>query len=500
MTDLRLELASEWMVRLTLLWVVLPFLLAFTTYLVPVLTRPSLIVMTLLTVGYAVQHGGLPGQMAPPLELNLLDHFGVTLRVDANVAAMLLAHGLITLVVALYLDQRFVGNRFVAMQLLIVHGSANAVVISADLISVYVALEVLSVGIFLLLTYCRRAGRQPTVDQRALWVGLRYLFMSNVAMLFYLMGTVLVYVRTGSLAMSSLATATPTALALITLGLTAKGAIFVAGLWLPLTYVSADPVIVAVLSGFTTKAGAMALVRCSEASVVIAQWLPYLSAGSAVFGIALALGAKTSQRLLAWSSVSQMGFVIAAPQWAGLYGLAHGLAKPLLFIGAAVTDRWRWPMLMIGAASLAGLPGGLGYAAKALSLSALAPWHEWLLTVVTVGTTCIGVRVLRAPIAKTNHTPCWQDKAALVILGGGLLWGWLPAAYSPASLIKALATLSLGLLLGWLWDRLAMAEGRLKTIANWRLGEGLEAVVGGLSLVLLLMLMLFGGVNYAGLP
>lgn len=487
------------MTELTLVWVALPFLFAFATYLMPALTRPSLVGMAALTVAYAVYQGGLPGTTAAPLELQLLDHFGVTLRIDANAAAMLLAHGLITLGVALYLDRRFVGSRFLAMQLLIVHGSANAVVISADLISVYVALEVLSIGVFLLLTYSRRAESQTTAGDhrdRQLWVGLRYLFMSNVAMLFYLMGAILVYVRTGSLAMSSLAMAAPTALALIAVGLLAKGAVFVAGLWLPLTYITADPVIAAVLSGFTTKAGAMALVRCSEASPVLAQGLPYLSAGSAVFGILLALMASTPQRLLAWSSVSQMGFVIAAPQWAGLYGLSHGLAKPLLFVGTAITSRWRWPMLILGAASLAGVPGSLGYAAKALSLSALDPWHEWLLVGVTIGTTCVAVRVLRSspPTAKAEifTPPAWQDKVALALWGGGLLWGWLPAAYDVDNLLKALLSLGAGIPLGWFWERIPLQRGSVN--------EGLEAVVGGLSVVLVLVWVLLAGWNYGTLP
>ncbi|MFT0814110.1 cation:proton antiporter [Synechococcus sp. OH20] len=485
------------MTELTLVWVALPFLFAFATYLMPALTRPSLVGMAALTVAYAVYQGGLPGTTAAPLELQLLDHFGVTLRIDANAAAMLLAHGLITLGVALYLDRRFVGSRFLAMQLLIVHGSANAVVISADLISVYVALEVLSIGVFLLLTYGRRAESQPTAGDhrdRQLWVGLRYLFMSNVAMLFYLMGAILVYVRTGSLAMSSLAMAAPTALALIAVGLLAKGAVFVAGLWLPLTYITADPVIAAVLSGFTTKAGAMALVHCSEASPALAQGLSYLSAGSAVFGILLALMASTPQRLLAWSSVSQMGFVIAAPQWAGLYGLAHGLAKPLLFVGTAITSRWRWPMLILGAASLAGVPGSLGYAAKALTLSALDPWHEWLLVGVTIGTTCVAVRVLRSsPSQISGNIPSsWQDQAALALWGGGLLWGWLPAAYDVDNLLKALLSLGAGIPLGWFWERIPWQRRSVN--------EGLEAVVGGLSVVLVLVWVLLAGWNYGTLP
>ncbi|MFS8895130.1 cation:proton antiporter, partial [Synechococcus sp. R3-13] len=205
---------------------------------------------------------------------------------------------------------------------------------------------------------------------------------------------------------------------------------------------------------------------------------------------------STPQHLLAWSSVSQMGFVIAAPQWAGLYGLAHGLAKPLLFVGTSVTHPWRWPMLLLGTASLAGVPGSLGYAAKALSLSALDPWHEWLLVGVTVGTTCLGVRVLRAPVSPmkgaTTSATTWQDKVALVLWGGGLLWGWLPAAYGADNLLKALLSLGVGIPLGWFWERIPLKGGSVN--------EGLEAVVGGLSIVLVLVWALLAVGNYGTLP
>ncbi len=65
------------------------------------------------------------------------------------------------------------------------HGSVNAAFICADFISLYVAIEVISIATFLLIAYSR--------SDRAIWVGLRYLFVSNVAMLFYLIGAVLVY-------------------------------------------------------------------------------------------------------------------------------------------------------------------------------------------------------------------------------------------------------------------------------------------------------------------
>lgn len=51
------------MTELTLVWVALPFLFAFATYLMPALTRPSLVGMAALTVAYAVYQGGCREQL-----------------------------------------------------------------------------------------------------------------------------------------------------------------------------------------------------------------------------------------------------------------------------------------------------------------------------------------------------------------------------------------------------------------------------------------------------
>ncbi len=108
------------------------------------------------------------------------------------------------------------------MQTIILHGSVNSAFACTDFISLYVALEVISIAAFLLIAY-------PRTD-RLIWVGLRYLFTSNVAMLFYLVGAVLVYKATHSFAFAGLPKAPPEALALIFLGLLVKGGIFVSGL------------------------------------------------------------------------------------------------------------------------------------------------------------------------------------------------------------------------------------------------------------------------------
>ncbi len=80
---------------------------------------------------------------------------------------------------------------FFYAQAIILHGSINSVFVCEDFISVYVALEVISIAAFLVIAYPR--------SDRSLWVALRYLFISNVAMLFYLIGAVLVNLDTGKL-------------------------------------------------------------------------------------------------------------------------------------------------------------------------------------------------------------------------------------------------------------------------------------------------------------
>jgi multicomponent Na+:H+ antiporter subunit D len=108
------------------------------------------------------------------------------------------------------------------MQTIILHGSVNAAFACTDFISLYVALEVISIAAFLLIAY-------PRTD-RAIWVGLRYLFTSNVAMLFYLVGAAAGLQSHHSFAFAGLREAPPEALALIFLGLLVKGGIFVSGI------------------------------------------------------------------------------------------------------------------------------------------------------------------------------------------------------------------------------------------------------------------------------
>lgn len=68
---------------------------------------------------------------------------------------------------------------------MILYVSVNVIFICIDFISLYVVLEVIIIVLFLLIIY-------SCID-RFIWVGLCYLFVGNIGMLFYFLGVVLVY-------------------------------------------------------------------------------------------------------------------------------------------------------------------------------------------------------------------------------------------------------------------------------------------------------------------
>ncbi|MFN5816995.1 MAG: proton-conducting transporter membrane subunit, partial [Pseudanabaena sp.] len=196
------------MTVLTLIWIVLPFLVGFTIYLLPkgdrYLSLFGALASALYTIPLFVQ--------SVTINLRLLDHFGVSLIVDPLTGFFILTNAIVTAAVIIYC-WRSDRTAFFYAQVVILHGSVNAAFACSDFISLYVALEVISIATFLLIAYPR--------SDRSIWIGLRYLFVSNVAMLFYLIGAVLVYKANHSFDFIGLRYAPPEAIALIFLGLLA---------------------------------------------------------------------------------------------------------------------------------------------------------------------------------------------------------------------------------------------------------------------------------------
>jgi len=160
----------------TISWIALPLAIGFSIYLLPKLARHLALAVSLVSVGYGLYQILMPA----PLTLRLLDSFGVTLVADALSGFFALTNALVTAAVVLYCWRQG-KSAFFYTQTIILHGSVNSAFICADFISLYVALEVISIAAFLLIAYPR--------TNRSIWIGLRYLFVSNTAMLFYLIGT-----------------------------------------------------------------------------------------------------------------------------------------------------------------------------------------------------------------------------------------------------------------------------------------------------------------------
>ncbi|MEO1591975.1 MAG: cation:proton antiporter, partial [Cyanobacteria bacterium J06632_22] len=355
------------MQTITLAWVALPLLAGFSTYLLPKIDRLLSLGVALGSVGYAL---GLLF-FWPQLSVQLIGSFGVTLQADQLSGFFILTNALVTAAVVLYCWTKD-KSAFFYTQLTIVHGSVNATFVCADLISLYVALEVISIAVFLLIAYNR--------TNRAIWVALRYLFVSNVAMLFYLIGAILIYQSNASFAYSGLQGAPPEAIALICLGLLTKGGIFVSGLWLPLTHSESETPVSALLSGSVIKAGIFPLVRFALMVPEMESMVRFFGVATALLGVSYAVFEKDAKRMLAFHTISQLGFVLAAPEVGGFYALSHGLVKSALFLCAGNLPSRNlkelrhmtlptplWIALAMASFSISGFPLLSGFGAKVLT-------------------------------------------------------------------------------------------------------------------------------------
>ena len=373
-------------------WLLLPAIAAFVAALSPRLGRPLLWAVPLLSLCVALIFLGPNASLLP---LNISTNPAVTLQLDTQQLPFVLLNALVLLSIALQ-QQRQHNDHLQPVLLLVLHGALNSIYLAADLVSIYVAIELISIVSFLLMVDLKRRA--------TLWVAFRYLMLGDLAMLLFLLGVLVVYVKTGSFAIDAAATAPGVAILLILVGLLIKSEAFLPGFWLPKTHAAISAEISALLSGSVVTAGIAPLSRLGLINVQAAQLLLVLGLLSVVIGGVAALVQNDIKRLLAWSTVSQMGFALLVPPVAGLYALSHGLGKAALFLAAGglphrsirtlqqtgIHGRLGWPMLLASLA-LIGLPLSLGYGAKTalvkllpMPLAAVVGWLGVITALVLV--------------------------------------------------------------------------------------------------------------------
>ena len=471
------------MIGLAIAWLASPFVVGFTIYLIPKLDRLLALAMVLVSAVYA----GEIFLRASAWNIQLLDNFGVSLTIDRLSGFFILTNVLVTAAVIIYCWQTD-KTAFFYTQLIILHGSVNAAFVCADLISLYVSLEVISIAAFLLITYLK--------GDRSIWVGLRYLFISNVVMLFYLVGAVLVYQAHHSFNYAGLRGSPPEAVALIFLGLLAKGGIFVSGFWLPLTHSESASPVSAMLSGVVVKAGVFPLVRCALMLPEFDPIVRIFGVGTALLGVVWAIVERDTKRTLAFSTVSQLGFILAAPPVGGFYALTHGLVKSALFLIAGILpsrdfQQLRqqslptklWLPLAIASFSISGFPLLSGFGAKILTSKNLLPWQVVAMNLATLGTTMVFAKFIFLPHGKGDREKNKIQPGfwwAMIILLGGLVGANVVyyQAYTLTNIIKPLVTIALG------WLIYLLVVKKFNFILPSQV-EQFDHLIGGMSLMLI---------------
>jgi multicomponent Na+:H+ antiporter subunit D len=357
------------------------------------LTMLVMMLMSLATIGAArgdeviYSMGGWPTPV------------GIDLRMDALTTLLVVLINTVGLAVVVYaVDymRRYTARpRFYSLFLLMVTGM-NGVVMTGDLFNLYVFLEISAIASYALVAFgCEREELEAS---------FKYIVLGSVSSSLILIALALMYGVTGALNMAQvsarIADIGMDAPLLLAFGLFICGFAFKAALvpfhaWLPDAHPAAPAPVSALLSGVLIKAiGVYVLARLIfnvfGAAPNVLQLLLWLGLLSMVVGALMALGQRDIKRMFAYSSISQIGFIVLGLGLAtplGLVGalfhlLNHAFFKSLLFLNAGAiefaTGQRRLDRLgglnrslpvtavtsLVGSMSIAGIPPFNGFWSK----------------------------------------------------------------------------------------------------------------------------------------
>jgi multicomponent Na+:H+ antiporter subunit D len=416
------------------------------------------------------------GGWAPP--------WGIEYAVDPLAAVMLLLIAFVSLLCAVY--SRAAAPAEIGPERLPYYHSAclllvsglSGIVITGDIFNLYVFIEIASLAGYALIA----AGRR----REALVASFNYLILGTVAATFILLGIGYLYLAAGTLNIADLRERLPhiyhtkavlTAFAFLMVGFSIKTALFPLHIWLPDAYTYAPSPVSALMAATGTKVGIYAMLRLVftvfkpefNASVVpMKVILLVLSSVAIVYGAAMAIAQKDLKRMLAYSSVSQIGYIILGAALASqtalsgslLHMLNHALMKACLFMCAGLMllssgaeklsdlkgAGRRMPLTMaaftLAALSMTGIPPTLGFMSKwHIALGAVEAGLWMLLPVILAGSLLTGIyfwKVIEpayfsAPQsgkAEGGEPPLTAVAPALLLAALGALLGL--AAHTPA--------------------------------------------------------------------
>ncbi len=219
-----------------------------------------------------------------------------------------------------------------------------------DAFNLYVFLEISSLATYALIAMGR--------DRRALSSSFQYLIIGTIGATFFLIGVGLLYMMTGTLNISDLAQRLPdisdtkpvlAAFAFIVVGLSMKIALFPLHMWLPNAYSFAPHFVSVFIAATATKVGVYALIRMllslfgyefTYETMPLGEILLLLSVPAILVGSFVAIYQLNIKRMLAYSSVAQIGYIVMGLGLGTFDGLRasivhlanHGITKAALFM------------------------------------------------------------------------------------------------------------------------------------------------------------------------
>lgn len=389
--------------------------LAFTLTLALVIILLALSVSLMSDVSTGRQIHYELGGWAPP--------WGIAYEIDALNAIVTAIICIISVLATIYgyasvnheIEEHVTGMFYAAFQLCIL--GLIGMALTGDIFNLFVFLEISSLSSYALIAMGK--------NRQALTAAFNYLVLGTIGATFFLLGVGMLYAASGSLNMADIylrfvdfedKQLVTTALIFIVIGMALKAAVFPLHSWLPNAYAQAPSMISVFLAATATKVAIYVLIRCLFQVFPLEFWmahvLPNLLLGvgciAIIYGSVRALNQDNMKRLLAYSSIAQIGYMVVGLSLLNQAGMTatllhlfnHGLMKAALFMVAGIylirTNTTllselqglgrAMPGTMVAMSllglSLIGVPGTVGFVSKWYLLNAAIEAQKWYVVVI----------------------------------------------------------------------------------------------------------------------
>ncbi|MEW8508116.1 MAG: monovalent cation/H+ antiporter subunit D family protein [Candidatus Thiodiazotropha sp.] len=377
---------------------------------------------------------------------------GIELRIDTLGLLLLLilsASASVILFFALHSVEHEIDRRqqpmFYAALMLVLAGLIG-ITVTGDAFNIFVFLEISSLATYALISMGR--------DRRALNASFQYLIMGTIGATFILIGIGFMYVMTGTLNIQDLAQRLPevsdtkaikAAFAFVTVGLGLKAAMFPLHWWLPNAYAHSPSVVSAFLAATATKVAVYVLIRFllslygvqySLGALPFDKLLMFLGAVGVLAGSLVAVFQNNIKRILAYSSIAQIGYILLAIGLASQPGITaallhlfnHALIKGTLFLALGAVSfsmasvrltelsgfGKAMPLTMaafvIGGLSLIGVPGTTGFISKWYLVTALLEASLWPLALLVLAASVLALVYIGRVIEVAYYRPLAPER------------------------------------------------------------------------------------------